>query len=170
MTIAQTADRLQATYWDVYRVVRFLELQLPPCRGRKIPPEKAKRINELLTRTNKSPSDIQRELGLASRSTIYRARDKMRRRAERKAGAFQPIRSQKPKRCPVHGLVHVWPCVACMAQGVHHIELKPTRPSSASATSPNRLPVTSARKPQEPRDRDLDRGRFYRWSQRTLFD
>jgi hypothetical protein len=69
-----------------------------------------------LETTNLTLIDIQRKLGLSSRSTIYRLRDMIERRIANEAGDFCPRRLNGAKRCPKHGLVNVWPCVACEAE------------------------------------------------------
>lgn len=44
---------------------------------------------------------------------VYREQDARRR------GEIAPRRLNTPRRCPVHGLVNLWPCVACAAIGAN---------------------------------------------------
>ena len=100
-----------------HRVKRVkLEILFPARKGRKVPAEKISEIRRMLLKTNLTPMEIARSLNMKSRSSIYRIRNAMLSKAKKKAGEFQPKEESVVRRCEKHGLVNVWPCVACEAE------------------------------------------------------
>lgn len=85
-----------------------------PRRLPSVSPLARKQILALLMATNMSYAGIAR-LVRVSKATVGRVAKHIRHRQMRRLGEFQPEESKAVKRCPIHGLVNVWPCVACAA-------------------------------------------------------
>jgi hypothetical protein len=135
LTIQQIADFLRTDYFSVYRLLRKIKVEIsegvklkrgrrravveqrvtfPPKCGRMVPKEKVDQVRRLLLSSNCGPHEIAERVGLQSPFVIYKIRAEMQKRAERRAGDFQP--KQQKRVCQVHGPVTVWPCVACAAE------------------------------------------------------
>jgi transposase len=110
-TLQEISEILRESYGAVYSFVKKNFIQLPPGRGRKFP-AKRKEISRLLLESDLSTRAIARRVGVSQRTVCYHAK-KIRVENHREAGEFQPVELQEVRRCPVHGLVNVWPCVAC---------------------------------------------------------
>jgi hypothetical protein len=115
-TIEQIAGEVGLSYWMVHYAIRKNNMQLPPATQWRLPAQTARLIRRMILHTNLGPSEIATKLQLRSRMPIYRIIWKMREKAERQGAdeQFEPV-ATSPKRCPVHGMVTVWPCVACAA-------------------------------------------------------
>lgn len=85
-----------------------------PRRLPAVSPLARMQILALLMATNMSYACIAR-LVRVSKATVGRVAKDIRSRQMRRLGDFQPDESKAVKRCPIHGLVNVWPCVACAA-------------------------------------------------------
>jgi transposase-like protein len=142
LTVGAVAEFLRTDYFSVYKIVNELKadpnprakrrgrwqkikLVVVPKSGRRIAPEKKQEAERLLTTTNMPIIEIAKQLGLQSRHTIYLIRERLQReqekasvREEQESGSigttFKTL--TKTKRCEVHGVVSVWPCVQCEAE------------------------------------------------------
>lgn len=72
-------------------------------------------IIALLLSTNMSYAHVAR-LVRVSKATVGRVAKDIRHRQLRRSGEFHPEPTKSAKRCPKHGLLKVWPCVACAAE------------------------------------------------------
>lgn len=136
LTIQRVADFLHSDYGTVYRLVHAIRREvedgvklhrgrkracvrqsivLPQKSGRRLPQDKLAEVRWYMERTNHTPSEIARLVGLKNRHAVYKLKDEMTRQAYDEAGNFRPCKC-KGKRCPVHGVVELWPCVACEAE------------------------------------------------------
>lgn len=155
LTIQRIADFLGVGYTPVYNLVKKIqaeidegvklkrgrmravvrqEMVLPPKCGRRVPREKIRQVEKLLTTTNLTQSEIARQVGLKTRFPILRVRNELRTRAERRAGDFQPKQAKRGKtyRCEIHGPVTIWPCVACAAESERRRRLEERKKQHAS--------------------------------------
>jgi hypothetical protein len=125
MKIGQIADALNTDYFAVYRLKQRNNLTLTARCGTPVPAEQVKLVKKLLMTTNLPPSMIAERAGLASNFTIYKCREKMKRRATRKAGIFQPEQVKHGSvRCPIHGPLLLTPCIACAAEEAKAITVR----------------------------------------------
>lgn len=113
-TVAQIATSLGRSYVTVYGWIRKYEIPMPPRSGRRQSKKQRAEIRRLLMSSDLSHKEIAERVGCSKHSVWLRA-EEMRKKQTDKAGDFQPKQSNVAKRCPVHGLVTVWPCVACAA-------------------------------------------------------
>jgi transposase-like protein len=135
LTVQQIADFLGTDYFSVYRTIRKIKseisegvklrrgrrravveqkIEFPPKSGRRVSDEKVRAAKKLLMSSDCGPGEIAKRVGLQSPFVVYKIRNEMQRKAERRAGEFQP--KQERRVCEVHGPVTVWPCVACAAE------------------------------------------------------
>lgn len=116
--ISEIADTLGMEYFQLYRFIQNENLSghMTARHGRRLNKKTLAEIKRLLLQKGLTPREIERQLGLASRHPIYCMIAQMRREAEKTAGEFQPRATTETRRCPKHGLVNVWPCVACAAE------------------------------------------------------
>lgn len=113
-TLQQISEIFHDPYRSIYELVKKNLINLPPSRGRKYP-SKRKEILRLLMDSDLSTRAIARRVGVSQRTVCYHAK-KIRIANRREAGEFQPRELSQPRRCPIHGLVNVWPCVACESE------------------------------------------------------
>ena len=111
LTLQEISEIFEEPYRAIYHRVKKNLIQLPPSRGRKYP-SKRKEILRLLLDSDLPTRAIARRVGVSQRTVCYHAK-KLRIANRREAGDFQPVELDVVRRCPVHGLVNVWPCVAC---------------------------------------------------------
>lgn len=97
----------------IYYRLRAADYELPARAGKKLPAETCDEIRRLLLETDLSQREIAKQLGVSAHSVYLRAQE-MRAEEMATAGEFQPGRESR--RCAKHGLVNVWPCVACEAE------------------------------------------------------
>lgn len=97
-----------------------------PRRLPLVSPLARKQILTLLLATNLSYAHIAR-LVRVSKATVGRVAKDIRERQRKRVGSFQPDESKRVKRCSKHGLVNIWPCVACVAE-----QSKSTRTNAAN--------------------------------------
>lgn len=116
--ISEVAKIIGTEFWPLYRFIRSENLgdAMTARHGRRLSKRTLAEIRRLLMREGCTPVEIQRRLKLRSRTTIYCLLAEMRRAEEKKAGEFQPRETSEVRRCPKHGLLTVWPCVACEAE------------------------------------------------------
>ena len=121
-TIKEIAAFFETDYFDVYKFIQTEQIPvLFPKSGRRIPAEKMAEAKRLFLESNMPILEIANRLGLSSRSSIYCLRDRIQRETQREAVAEEEVdgRSFKDvsevRRCPEHGKVTTWPCVACEA-------------------------------------------------------
>lgn len=111
LTLREISEIFGEPYHAIYSLIKKNFITLPPGRGRKFP-GKRKEILRLLMESELPTREIARRVGVSQRTVCYHAK-KIRIAARREAGEFQPVELDQVRRCPVHGLVKVWPCVAC---------------------------------------------------------
>ena len=119
-TIKEIAAFFETDYFDVYKFIQTEQIPvLFPKSGRRIPAETMAEAKRLFLESNMPILDIAKRLGLRSRSSIYCLRDRLQRETQREAVEEVDGRSFKDvsevRRCPEHGKVTTWPCVACEA-------------------------------------------------------
>jgi len=86
-----------------------------PYGGRVISAAENGEILRLRFNDGQSIRHIARTVGI-SRSYVGRVtKAEIERYADLGGIAVRPLRLAHPRRCPVHGLVRLWPCVACAA-------------------------------------------------------
>jgi hypothetical protein len=112
-TYSQIAQRAGLTYWETYRRARRAGA---PLRSAHLSARQRLVVVEKLLTTNARYGEIA-AAARCSRSTVCKIAIDLRRRQSKRAGDFQPQQLTKPRRCPVHGPVTIWPCVACNANG-----------------------------------------------------
>ena len=115
-TVDEIAGILGLTRWVVLHRIRKHSLAMPPKRGRPIDEDRHREVMRLLQETDLSHREIARRVGCSQHAVSYRGRKLAQRRARQvdAVGAFRP--REQERRCPVHGAVKLWPCVACMAE------------------------------------------------------
>lgn len=115
----QQAARDRQVRLPLVRVHRLAAEHNLPRRRRALPRVRREKAGQLFDQATLSTRQIARAVK-AAKSTIARWRrvylDRQA-QAEDSASAalFRPRRLRKARHCPVHGLVQVWPCVACAA-------------------------------------------------------
>lgn len=82
-------------------------------RGPNVSPAERRNIERQLAKGQLSQRAIARRVRRAA-STVNRVA----RLAERRSGRRQFRRLRKPVRCPRHGWIRLWPCVACTAADI----------------------------------------------------
>ena len=117
-TLQKISEITGEKYHCIHYLVRKNLMTLPPMRGRYAGESKRKQIRRLLLETNASVRVIAAEVGVSHRTVCYHAK-KWRQNQEREAGSFQPVNLSQPRHCKIHGMVTIWPCVACEASKKH---------------------------------------------------
>jgi DNA-binding CsgD family transcriptional regulator len=107
-TLAACAAALDVPLSTLHDMARRHDL---PRRRRSLPAATRRNLELLVRKGEKSITEIAHLLGLA-KSTVS---DERRRQLDR-GFAFRPRKRRAPVRCPQHGLVHLWPCIACAAE------------------------------------------------------
>lgn len=115
-TVGQIAASLGKSYVTIYQAIRKNNIAMPNYSGRRMKKEQRRLVRKLLLTTDMTHSQIAETVGCSKHAVWLRAQE-MRKSQTDKAGDFQPTTLAEPKRCKVHGLVNIWPCVACSAQG-----------------------------------------------------
>ncbi|MEM9367521.1 MAG: helix-turn-helix domain-containing protein [Planctomycetota bacterium] len=86
------------------------------CSHQHLTVEQRDRIRRMREVDGRTIRDIAKELGLPP-STVGGWSRRFLESVEDEGGtAVKPVRLRIPRRCPVHGLVDLWPCVACQAE------------------------------------------------------
>ena len=117
-TVQQIADEVGKSYVETLAMIRRWRDELPPKRGRLRSDATDRRIMELLQTTDLSQREIARRVGCSQHAVHcrYRRIKSRSRREVDSVGEFRPVEVTRRTRCPVHGTVTVWPCVACAAR------------------------------------------------------
>ncbi|TWU15978.1 helix-turn-helix domain-containing protein [Allorhodopirellula heiligendammensis] len=111
----EIASRLSVSYWAVRKIARESGLNYD---GKHLTPEEKKEIKRLreleglpirtiATRIGKSKSAV----GNVTRRQFLKVQDQG-------GTVARPELLKAPKRCPRHGLMRLWPCVACLADPI----------------------------------------------------
>lgn len=113
MSVRQISSRTGVTWWRVYKYARRHGIALwtkrpPLTTGQQA---EAARLVEVDGLTMAAAAQ---RIG-ASEMQVWRLLVRRRDEALARAGEFRPKRLRQGRRCPRHGIVHVWPCVACHA-------------------------------------------------------
>ncbi len=115
LSVRQIADETGVTWWRIYKYAKrhgiaLWSKRLPLTLGQQ---DEAARLVETDGMSMAKAAAI---LG-ASEMQVWRVIQRRRAESVSHAGVFRPIRIREGKRCPRHGLVYYWPCVACQASG-----------------------------------------------------
>lgn len=107
-TLATCSTELGVPLSTLHDMARRHDL---PRRRRSLPVEVRRNLELLVRQGDKSITEIALELQLA-KSTVC---DERRRQLD-SGLTFRPRKKREPVRCPKHGLVYLWPCIACTAE------------------------------------------------------
>jgi transposase-like protein len=120
-SVAEVAARFGMTRWQVYAWARKRGL---PLRGRWLTAEEKVEIIRLVERQGLPIKRAAAKAGVGRMQAwrlIQNHRDQLLAEATED---LVPKKLAEPRRCPRHGLVRLWPCVACAAEGLqgntHH--------------------------------------------------
>jgi hypothetical protein len=126
LRIYQIAKLFGEGYFGISKTIREHKIEISARNGKKLPDEKKKKIRELLLTTNLSHNAIKRIVG-CSKCAVYWESKRIKREAiaddleSQNALSYSTL--ARPRRCPVHGLVNQWPCVACEAEAARSQKL-----------------------------------------------
>lgn len=114
-SIPAVADHFGMSRWQIYKWARRKNI---PIRGCQMTTAKKNTIIRLVEVDGLSIKRAATAAGVG-RMQAWRL---IQRRRERQLQQgtdddFEPVSLKQPRRCPRHGMVTLWPCVACAAEG-----------------------------------------------------
>lgn len=117
--LAEVARELDLPYTYVQRIARASSVKYV---GRRLDPQQIAEVKRLRVQEGLSIRLIARQMNLP-KSKIGRACKSMHDKVVDGGGtAVRPMKTKEPMRCPEHGLLTIWPCVACAAMRQRRLE------------------------------------------------
>lgn len=110
--IPEIARELGVSYWTVYEVARRSGL---PYIGRHLTAKEKQQIRVLVESDGITGREAAKQIGRAKTTVCRYIAARRQKIVDSVGGSVRPKPTKTPKRCPVHGLVMLWPCVACAA-------------------------------------------------------
>lgn len=113
-SIPAVAEHFRMSRWQIYKWARSKKI---PIRGQ---PLTASKKNTVIRMVEIDGLSIKRAAVAAGVGRMQAWRLIQARREKELSEATEdlvPVQQKKPRRCPRHGLVTLWPCVACAAEG-----------------------------------------------------
>lgn len=86
------------------------------CRGRHLSEAEKAKIRRMREVDGMSLRAIAREMGIGKSTVWVWAQRRLEAVADQGGVVVRPVRVRRPRRCPRHGLLTLWPCVACAAE------------------------------------------------------
>lgn len=115
VSLRELAEQAEVDYGEMYRSLRRVRVYSPRRSHSKISDDVERQIEKLLMTTDLTRREIASRLGVSKGSVDQRA---LRLRArEVRLVSQEVLFSNRPHRCPTHGVVAYTPCPACEASG-----------------------------------------------------
>lgn len=113
MSVRDISRSTAVSWWRVYKYAKRRGIPLWSKRAPLTPGQQAEAAR-LVEIEGLSMASAAVQIG-ASEMQVWRVVSRRRAESVARVGEFRPIRVRHGKRCPKHGIVYLWPCVACRA-------------------------------------------------------
>ena len=127
LSVRDISRRTSVTWWRVYKYAKRRGIPLYSKRPPLTPGQQSEAAR-LVEIEGLSMSSAAQRIG-ASEMQVWRVVSRRRSDAVAQVGEFRPKRIRGGRRCPRHGIVYWWPCVACQAAA------NPAKPFNPSVTA-----------------------------------
>lgn len=111
----EIASRLSVSPWAVRKIARESGL---PYGGKHLTPDEKKEIKRLREIEGLPIRTIAARIGKSKSAVGNVSRRQYLKVADQGGTVARPEMLKTPKRCPRHGLMRLWPCVACLADPI----------------------------------------------------